>query len=271
MPRMELEPHPIPTLVDITSRFIAKDITVDTQRKLFTIPEECMQLVNNHVPVNILLRVFKCAKCYENGKHTCDVIRKKDGILKHIRYREDDQIASITYERDGKREGKCKTWYSNGSYHEDNYQNGERNGIYKRLRSDLTLHIVGNHMNGRDHGKRITYRKNGAKRKVEWHAYGNNHGKYKAWYKNGNIRLSCNYWHGQLHGEYREWYENGQIKVHCSYKHTKRHGEYRKWHENGTLRIQATYKHGLLFGSYKRWSMSGDIDTDEMHVADVML
>lgn len=112
-------------------------------------------------------------------------------------------------------------------------------------------------LNGRCHGVRVTWHKNGSKWGESTFVQGKRHGESRQWYDDGKLILRASYLNGMKHGLYAEWHPNGQKKLETIYLEGKQEGEARTWHENGHLQEVSHYDDDKRNGPARFWNKEG--------------
>jgi len=212
-------------------------------------------------------------------------------------YSEGIQLKSQYNYINGKIEGKCIYWYSNGKlkaiyYFIDGMKNGRMKEWWKN--GNLKFDII--YANDKYHGEYKVYFRNGQIKKQINYINGIPEGKGTEWYKNGNIRCEyewSNYtymfqseyktWFSQLNNgkpklmnitkfindnpdknidsEYKEWYpmnQGGNLKFQYQLHGDFKHGSYKEWYNNGKLKMEGEYNMDELKW-IKKWNKKGKI------------
>ena len=61
------------------------------------------------------------------------------------------------------------------------------------------------------------------------------HGRSVSYFRNGQVKIKGQFFRGQFHGKWESWYENGTKKFEIHYKKGKMEGSYKVWSEKGKL------------------------------------
>jgi antitoxin component YwqK of YwqJK toxin-antitoxin module len=116
-------------------------------------------------------------------------------------------------------------------------------GLWKRYWNvDGKLKEIINFKDGKPHGERKNYWKNGNLKSSAYWDSGIQSGKGFFYYENGNLEES-NYWlNEKLHGVYKAYYPDKTLKTHCNYWNNQTLDTCRNYYPNGNLKKLELYK-----------------------------
>lgn len=153
-------------------------------KKTQKITDNLTRLINTFI---LILFVLLFSACKE--KITEEVIEKyADGSPKIVRfYKEIDNTKTLFKE--------CLYYPNHNKYMEGTYKEGKRDGKWKSWYDNGNLWSEGHFKNGLDDGKRIVYHENGNKYFEGEYSEGNKIGKWKFYDQNGNFVKEESYNH----------------------------------------------------------------------------
>jgi antitoxin component YwqK of YwqJK toxin-antitoxin module len=220
---------------------------------------------------------------------------KKDG-LRHgqsVDYDEKGQKDEEGWWLNGKKHGRFLTWKNGKPACEEQYVNGELQGIdfskvdytvppYKGPKRDFTKGPNGEEVREKEERypdgtikRRFHFYVNSSGKEVE-------HGLSTEWYPNGKKKKEVTDWDGVAHGILVEWYDNGQktreaetakgnwnglstywypsgqMMKQGTSKDGKNHGKWTGWYENGKKQEEMTWLDGEEYGPRKVWWENGN-------------
>jgi antitoxin component YwqK of YwqJK toxin-antitoxin module len=117
------------------------------------------------------------------------------------------------------------------------YENGKRQGLYKKWFPNGTLSFEASYDNGLQHGIA------------------------KSWWKNGELRSISNYNTGIVNGVQKQWYKSGNIFKEMTIVNGKEEGLQKAWRENGKIYNNYEAKNGRIFG-LKRASLCFQLEDE---------
>ena len=191
-------------------------------------------------------------------------------------------------------------------YTEVNYENGKKEGLYRRWYLSGQIREEINYSDGKKHGRCIKWNqssdtfenriyKNGFPIEVtNWSRELENrysilyHKKSKSqftgiylvlkeatlnleWVPNTNKKKEINYKNGKKDGLYKSWYSNGDIQEEINYSDGKKEGLYRSWYSNGDIQKEINYSDGKKHGRCRKWNVSGDTVENRIYKDDFPL
>lgn len=83
---------------------------------------------------------------------------------------------------------------------------------------------------------------------------GKPHGKWLTFYPNGNLRSIENWKNGKLCGKYILYQSNGLKIMETSYSNGKDNGIYKLFHKNGALQVSGRFSNGIPKGIWKYYN-----------------
>ena len=120
--------------------------------------------------------------------------------------------------------------------------------------------------NGKKHGHRKSWYRNGTLAFDALYVKGKQQGPTKFWYNNGTLKTHLTYVDGYPDGIQKRWYRSGQLFKETHVKNGKEEGMQRAWRKNGVLYVNYEAKNGRTFG-LKRAQLCFEIkqlDKDEI-------
>ncbi|MDR3259881.1 MAG: toxin-antitoxin system YwqK family antitoxin [Fusobacteriaceae bacterium] len=91
------------------------------------------------------------------------------------------------------------------------------------------------YLNGKPHGKWITFHPSGAMKSIENWENGKLNGKFVLYYENGTKIMETTYLNGEDNGKYILYHPNGKIQIKGQISTGKPYGLWEFYDENGTL------------------------------------
>lgn len=116
-------------------------------------------------------------------------------------------------------------------------------GLWKRYwNEDGKLKEIINFKDGKPHGERKNYWKNGNLKSSAYWDSGLQSGKGFFYYENGNLEESNYRFNEKLHGVYKAYYPDKTLKTHCNYWNNHPLDTCRNYYPNGNLKKLELYK-----------------------------
>lgn len=97
------------------------------------------------------------------------------------------------------------------------------------------------------------------KKNRNYYLNGRPHGKWLSFYSNGRLKSIENWKNGKLFGKYVLYQENGKKIFETTYLNGKDNGEYFLFHSNGRLQVQGKFKNGIPKGTWKYYNSKGKL------------
>lgn len=88
---------------------------------------------------------------------------------------------------------------------------------------------------------------------------GKPHGKWLTFYPNGNLKSIESWKNGKLFGKYILYQENGTKIFETTYLNGKDNGNYFLFHPNGQIQVQGRFKNGIPKGVWKYYNSKGKL------------
>lgn len=146
-----------------------------------------------------------------------------------------DNYKSIGYLKDGKKQGKSKLFYENGTLKEKGrWDNDQQTGKWEYF--DSLGNIIG-----------IAYFKNNLQ-----------HGETKLYYPNGILKEESYWKNGLLNGLSKVYYITGILNEESKWKEGKKDGEALIYYENGNLQQKGNWVSGKQEGLFITFYENGD-------------
>lgn len=183
------------------------------------------------------------------------------------------------YDKEGKREGIWKKYYSNKRIrYQGQFKNGKEVGIFKFYSIKTSAYPIaikkyqknsnvievsffseggilqskGKMIGKLREGKWIYYRNDGKTVITkEFYQEGKLEGKQKIFYKNGKLAKEQNYKQGKLHGSAKKYTKKGILLEHINYKEGNLHGVAKYFDLTGKLISTGTYQSGKKVGNWQ--------------------
>jgi antitoxin component YwqK of YwqJK toxin-antitoxin module len=166
--------------------------------------------------------------------------KKTDRLTKTVWVKNDLEYKTV-YEN-----GYYKNYYSNKGeivIEEGLVENNLEQGLWKRYwNEDGVLKETINFKDGKIHGERKNYWKNGNLKSFAYWDLGIQSGKGFFYYENGNIEESNYRFNEKLHGEYKAYYPDKTLKTDCNYWNNQTLDTCRNYYPNGNLKKLELYK-----------------------------
>jgi len=192
------------------------------------------------------------------------------------------KIGLCIYYRNGKRNGECIYYWSNGKMQSKcTFQSGCRIGKseswYKNgvKRSEDIWTIIDTTKNYSQSllvnywyedgtqvvkdgtGEFLSYHPNGTLQIKEHYLNGRQTGEWKWYYSNGKVQYVENFIDGKQDGDYIFYFINGQVRTKGKYLKGKQVGLWQDWYANGQTRQIKNRVDGKLDGEYTEWHKNG--------------
>lgn len=97
------------------------------------------------------------------------------------------------------------------------------------------------------------------KKDRSYYLNGRPHGKWLTFYKNGNLKSIESWKNGKLFGKYILYQENGIKIFETTYLNGKDNGVYLLFHTNGQVQVQGRFKNGIPKGTWKYYNDKGKL------------
>jgi antitoxin component YwqK of YwqJK toxin-antitoxin module len=163
--------------------------------------------------------------------------------------------------KNGQLNGVSRTWNENGKLAvETNWVDGVSNGKFNYFYENGNLKIEGVNSMGKLNGKYMEYYESGNMKKVEFWKNGLLEGfciTYLENATNGMIKSKISYKAGEIHGKCKWFNEKGIILCEAQYENGKQNGLTTMWHDNGQKLHRGNYKDGRIDGICKSWYPNG--------------
>lgn len=98
-----------------------------------------------------------------------------------------------------------------------------------------------------------------SKKDRNFYVNGKPHGKWLTFYPNGNLKSIESWKNGKLFGKYILYQENGTKIFETTYLNGKDNGNYFLFHENGQIQVQGRFKNGIPKGIWKYYNSKGKL------------
>lgn len=98
-----------------------------------------------------------------------------------------------------------------------------------------------------------------SKKDRNYYLNGKAHGKWLTFYSNGNLKSIENWKDGKLYGKYILYQENGTKIFETTYLNGKDNGDYFLYHKNGLLQVQGRFSNGVPKGVWKYFNNKGKL------------
>lgn len=119
------------------------------------------------------------------------------------KYYDTGELKSEVFVIDGKKEGKCKVYYSNGNINVIcNYVNNKLNGEYINYFCNTPgqIYDIGYFLDGKRQGECKRYYDNGQLLEIYYCVNNKRHGEYLSYYRDGTMLQNINYNNGRKDG-----------------------------------------------------------------------
>ena len=97
------------------------------------------------------------------------------------------------------------------------------------------------------------------KKDRNYYLNGKPHGKWLTFYPNGNLKSIEGWRDGKLFGKYILYQEDGTKIFETTYLNGKDNGDYFLFHENGQIQVQGKFKNGIPKGVWKYYNSRGKL------------
>ena len=147
--------------------------------------------------------------------------------------------------KDGEKNGLCKKYYENGKIKaEENYKDGEKDGLCKKYYENGQLMSEENYKDGEEYNFSKKYYENGQLKYDAEFIEELSYGFEKSYYINGQLEYESNYKNEELYK--RTYYKDGILKSEYkyTYKNEKKTGIEKKYYKNGKLNFESHYNDG---------------------------
>jgi len=199
-----------------------------------------------------------------------DANKSKIGLIIHYRngkrngectsYWSNGNIESIVYYKSGCQVGKAELWYEDGGKHAEEFWNiidSTKNYSQSILLNYWTKDGKQAVKDGT--GTFPSYHPNGVLQIQEQYLNGKMTGEWTWYFSNGKINYIENYKEGKQDGEYIMYYFNGQIESKGLYSNGKQVGLWQTYYNNGQIKESVDRKYGRRDGEYNYWSENGQL------------
>ena len=128
------------------------------------------------------------------------------------------------------------------------YKNELFSGYTYELYSSKSIKSKTHWVNGKRHGKQISWFENGKIKEVRYYKNNRKDGHHQGWFADGTPRFEYNFIDSQYHGSFKEWYPNGSIAAEHHYDMGKESGSQKVYEANGQIRANYVVKDGYRYG-----------------------
>lgn len=253
-------------------------------------------------------KLVRLVSYYDNGNkkeeiNTCDIDIHgnivKCGYAKI--YYKNGQLKEDTYYKNGKIDGKFKSFYEDGilefksdytlgklNEEKHYYTNGKLNyvldlekGVAKYYYKNGDIEKEGNIKNGHIEETWKIYCNNIVQTEIDF-VHGVANGAKKLYYHSGKVRSVMHVEDNMLNGKFERYYENGNLEYEGNYRHNKLEGITKQYYENGNLKSVSEYSNGkkkqetiyydingktiIPDGLYKWYYDNGDIQCEASYI-----
>jgi len=125
----------------------------------------------------------------------------------------------------------------------------------------------GTYQEGKLHGPRTLWHKNGQKHLLITFVEGLEQGPFQEWSEKGTQTVEGGYLDGQRHGPETIWHSNGQLKSTGTYDKGNRQGPWTEWYETGVKKAELIYDRGQRKGREAAWWEDGSLRFEIDHPA----
>jgi antitoxin component YwqK of YwqJK toxin-antitoxin module len=204
---------------DTTVNYYLKDGTYTAYHQNGTLAEK--GIVENHQRGSSWVR-------YDKEGRIMWTENKKNNEGWKVWFYPNGRVWDSTYYIHGKKNGRTKHWYENGSITAIcNWKMDLKEGMYEFYNEKGQLQSKTNWLKGERHGEWIKF------------------------YENGQINFQEIYKSGKRDGSCFEYYENGKLRCKGEFKDDEKTGEWEWYAETGNLESKNFYKDGELIESKK--------------------
>lgn len=201
--------------------------------------------MKNKLLISIFLVIGFMSSCTEDG---ADKNIQSDGQMK----------SELSY-TDGKYDGVCKWYYSNGKLMmEATYSMNVLNGPATRWYDNGNLEEKANYKDNKYDGVVEEYNVFGTLVKRSTYKDGVLNGPFKQWYDNGNLFIDGEYLDGMMHGGWLMFYKDGNVGSNAVYDMGT--GVQYGYAEGGSYKnAEIHYKDNVKHGRETRYNMDGSV------------
>lgn len=202
----------------------------------------------NNIPVGLH------RKYDDNGDVINSYIYSNDGIL----------LSEGIVDKDGKKEGKWKYFYSDGKLKaEGNYISNLENGSWKFYFNDGSIEQNGEYKNGKYNGLWKWYYPGNQVKKEENYFNGKEEGESIEYNEFGEVIAKGEFFEGEPEGEW--YYFVNDHKEIGSYVTGLRHGKWKYYYENDVLQFEGEYIQGNPDGKHKYYYPNGELKEEQYY------
>ena len=161
-----------------------------------------------------------------------------------------DKGLEIWYNKDLRKKYKEQYLTYIETFNESYYvrkDNNKNHGTYLGYYNNR-LKCVISYINGKKHGKCMSYHKNGHLWQCGYYDTNKMNGRYLEYYENGQLRYMIDNVNNMKHGKYLEYNRNGYLFRDIDYVNNMKHGKYLEYHDNCQFHYITNYVNGKKYG-----------------------
>jgi antitoxin component YwqK of YwqJK toxin-antitoxin module len=187
---------------------------------------------------------------YEN-RQDLNFIKKKGTYIRgkltgeYVEYwRENIRKKVANYNQNGILNGKQMYFYSGETENIESIQyyiNGKRDGKWNWFYESGKVSTEQNFKNDLENGMKINFYPNEIKQDESTYINNKKHGKYSMWFKNGQLKYTCEYILDKKNGKEFYYFENGQIQKEGNYVNGGKKGRFVWYKIDGTVEEETIY------------------------------